>query len=131
MSTEPGATQIQCTTTQIFHAAALNLPTGTAGNRSPEELRQAQLNDRDVKPLLQWLERSSHRPPWEEIAPDSDNTKVYCAQWQSLRLYSGVLYRLWETPSGDAIVKQLILPKSLRSEVTTATQYSNGELPKP
>ena len=28
-----------------------------------------------------------------------------------------MLYRLWETLSGDAIVKQLILPKSLRSEV--------------
>ena len=129
---EPGATQTQCTTThmlsdhceapvklqdtctssQIFHVAALNLPTGTAGNRSPEELRLAQLNDQDVKPLLEWLERSSHRPPWEEIAPHSDNTKVYCAQWQSLRLYDGVLYCLWETPSGDAIVKQLILPKS-------------------
>ena len=134
VSTEPGA---QCTTTQmlsdhceasvkfqdtcassqIFDVAALNQPTGTAANRSPEELRQAQLNNPDVKPLLQWLERSSHRPPWEEIAPHNDNTKVYCAQWQSLRLYSGVLYRLWETQSGDAIVKQLILPKSLRSDV--------------
>ena len=28
-----------------------------------------------------------------------------------------MLYRLWETPSGDATVKQLILPKSLRTEV--------------
>jgi len=27
------------------------------------------------------------------------------------------LYRLWETPSGDAITKQLILPESLRKEV--------------
>ena len=146
MSTEPGATQTRYTTTQvlsdhcdkaesqeepqapaksrdtcagsqIFYVAALNLLTGAAGNRSPEEIRQAQLNDQDVKPVLEWLERSSHRPPWEEIAPHSDNTKVYCAQWQSLRLYNGVLYRLWETPSGDAIVKQLILPKSLRSEV--------------
>ena len=102
---------------QIFHVAALDLLTGTAGNRSPQELRQAQLSDQDLKPVLEWMERSSHRPPWEEIAPHNDNTKVYCAQWQSLRVFNGVLYRLWETPSGDATVKQLILPKSLRTEV--------------
>ena len=72
-STEPGATQTQCTTTQmlsdhceapvkfqeacassqIFHVAALNLPTGTAANWSHEKLREAQLNDQDVKPLLE------------------------------------------------------------------------------
>ena len=27
------------------------------------------------------------------------------------------MYRLWETPSGDATIRQLVLPKSLRSEV--------------
>ena len=108
MSTEPGATvQTQYTSTQmlsdhcdksvteeqapakppdthasfqIFHVAALDLLTGTAGNRSPQELRQAQLSDQDLKPVLEWMERSSHRPPWEKIAPHNDNTKVYCAQ---------------------------------------------------
>jgi len=80
-------------------------------------LRQAQLNDREIKPVLEWLERSQERPTWEEIAPNSDSTKVYCAQWQSLRLLNGVLYRLWETLSGDANIKQLILPESLRKEV--------------
>ena len=67
--------------------------------------------------MLEWLERSRDKPTWEEIAPHSDNTKVYCAQWQSLQLLNGVLYRLWETPSGDSVVKQLILPESLRTEV--------------
>ena len=108
VSTEPGATvQTQYTSTQmlsdhcdksvteeqapakppdthasfqIFHAAALDLLTGTAGNRAPQELRQAQLSDQDLKPVLEWMERSSHRLPWEEIAPHNDNTKVYCAQ---------------------------------------------------
>ena len=82
---------------QIFHVAALDLLTGTSGNRSPQELRQAQLSDQDLKPVLEWMERSSHRPPWEEIAPHNDNTKVYCAQWQSLQVFNGVLYRLWES----------------------------------
>ena len=75
--------------------------------------------DQNVKPVLEWMERRGHRPPWEEIVPHkfNDNMRVYCAQWQSLQLFNGVLYSLWKTPSGDATVKQLILPKSLRSEV--------------
>jgi len=105
------------TCSHILPVAALNLVSGAAGNRSSTELRQAQLNDREIKPVLEWMERSQERPTWEEIAPHSDSTKVYCAQWQSLRLLNGVLYRLWETPSGDAIIKQLILPESLRKEV--------------
>ena len=51
--------QDTCVSSQIFHVAALNLPTGTADNRSPEELRQAQLNDQDVKPVLEWFEKQS------------------------------------------------------------------------
>ena len=128
----PAKSRDTCAGSQIFHVAALNLLTGTAGNRSPEKLRQAQLNDEDVKPVLEWLEKSSHRPPWEEMAPHSDNTKVYCAQWQSLRLYNGVLYRLWETPSGDATVKQLKLLKSLMSEVLQQLHHTDTwELPRP
>jgi len=110
-------TQSPVTCSHILPVAALNLISGAAGNRSSKELRQAQLNDREIKPVLEWLERSQERPSWEEIAPHSDSTNVYCAQWQSLRLLNGVLYRLWETPSGDAITKQLILPEALRKEV--------------
>ena len=64
-----------CQLSDIFHVAALDLMTGTAGNRSPQELRQAQLTDQDLKPVLEWMESSGHRPPWEEIASHNDNTK--------------------------------------------------------
>lgn len=37
------------------------------------------------------------RPPRPEIAPYSEATKLYCAQWASLRLRDGLVYRLWET----------------------------------
>ncbi len=83
----------------------------------PEELRLSQLADADIKPIVEWLEKSSERPQWMEVSLCSEATKAYWAQWQSLKLYSGVLYRHWETPAGDAIVKQLVLPKSLRPEV--------------
>ena len=95
---------------------SLSHPDST-NSKSAQELRQAQLGDPDIKPVLEWLEKCTNKPTWEEIAPHSSNTKTYCAQWQSLRVFEGVLYRLWETPSGDDVVKQLILPKSLRQGV--------------
>jgi len=72
-------TQSPDTCSHILPVAALNLISGAAGNRSSKELRQAQLNDREIKPVLEWLERSQERPSFE-IAPHSDSTKVYCAQ---------------------------------------------------
>ena len=86
-------------------------------SRSPREIRVKQLNDADIKPVIKWMEENVKKPPWEVIAPHSQTTKVYCAQWQSLKLTDGVLYRIWETPSGDATVLQLVLPKSMRHEV--------------
>lgn len=53
-------------------------------------------------------------PPWQTAAPYSKITKAYRMQWKSLELKDGVRYRLWETPAGDKIAKQLILPKKLR-----------------
>ena len=38
-------------------------------------------------------------------------------QWESLEFQDGVLYGLYETPAGDKVVKQLILPKKLRPGV--------------
>ena len=46
-----------------------------------------------------------------------------------------MLYRLWETPPGDTIIKQLVLPKALRAEVLQqlhdAQQLDTWELPRP
>ena len=86
-------------------------------SRSPEDIRAEQLQDEDIQPVIKWMEENCEKPTWEVIAPHSQTTKVYCAQWQSLKLSNGVLYRMWETPSGDATILQLVLPKSLRHKV--------------
>ena len=67
--------------------------------------------------VIRWLERSTVRPKWEVVAPSSDCTKAYWAQWDSLQLINGVLHRLWETPSGDATLKTVGDPVSLRERV--------------
>ena len=60
---------------------------------------------------------SADRPSWEDVAPGGEHTKAYWAQWDNLQLVDGVLYRLWETPCGDAVLKQLVVPRSLRDKV--------------
>ena len=76
-----------------------------------------QEQDKDVHPIIVWLEKSVTRPHWENVAPQSETTKAYWAQWDILKLYSGVLYRLWENATGDKITKQLVVPKNLRPSV--------------
>ena len=83
------------------------------------ELREAQLQDPDIKPIIEWKETSSDRPSCEEVAGCSPDTKLYWAQWKSLTIRQGVLHRLWETVAGDHTVPQLILPKVLRKEAFT------------
>ena len=80
------------------------------------ELRDAQLKDPDIRPILEWKEKSANRPGWQQVAPFSPVTKLYWLQWKSLDLRDGVLYRLWETPAGDRVISQLVLPKVLRKE---------------
>ena len=87
------------------------------GTWTTTDLRQAQEQDKDIHPIIKWLEKSVTRPCWENVAPQSETTKVYLAQWDSLKLYSGVLCHLWENAAGDKITKQLVVPKNLRPSV--------------
>ena len=82
-----------------------------------QDLRQAQLNDKQIAPVIKWKEQSTTSPSWEEVAPHNEVTKVYWAQWQSLQMHNGVLYRLWESPAGDSTLKQIVLPSTLRNGV--------------
>ena len=102
---------------EYLSCRAAGLSEGEVRAWSQEELRAAQREDPDLKPLLQWKEAGEDKPPWQTAAPYSEMTKAYWMQWESLELMDGVLYRLWETPAGDKVVKQLILPKKLRPGV--------------
>ena len=56
------------------------------------------------------------RPSWDEVSSENEVTKIYWAQWQNLKLQEGLLYRLWEDPTGKYTILQLIIPKSLRKQ---------------
>ena len=71
-------------TPPLVRAVALNADNLTTIIESPEQLRQAQMSDDILCTVIGWLERSTVRPKWEEVAPSSDCTKAYWAQWDSL-----------------------------------------------
>ena len=81
-----------------------------------DNLLTAQQQDPDIQTLLTWLEKGI-RPPWTIVAPLSEIVKCYWAQWNSIHLKDGIIYRLWESPVGDRVVWQIVLPEMLQREV--------------
>jgi len=49
-----------------------------------EELCKAQMQDDEIQPVMEWLEKSHTKPPWDVVAPCCAITKNYWAQWDSL-----------------------------------------------
>ena len=93
------------------------LPGSEESSFPQHEMLQAQSDDPEIGPILQLLKNDGIRPPWQVVSEFSQPTKVYWAQWRSLALVDGVLYRDWETPVGDKVIKQLVLPQKYRREV--------------
>ncbi|GBM98105.1 hypothetical protein AVEN_43227-1 [Araneus ventricosus] len=60
------------------------------------EIQKAQLEDPDIRPILEKKLKLADRPSRQEIAQESPATKRYWALWDSLHLKDGVLYRKWE-----------------------------------
>ncbi|GBL92230.1 Transposon Ty3-I Gag-Pol polyprotein [Araneus ventricosus] len=100
------------------------LTTTSADLWSSCEIQKSQLEDPNIKPILEKKLNSADRPSWQEIAPESPATKRYWALWDSLHLKDGVLYRKWESDDGNSCRWQLILPKSKIPEVLRETHDS-------
>ncbi|GFT97829.1 retrovirus-related Pol polyprotein from transposon 17.6 [Trichonephila clavipes] len=60
---------------------------------SDEKVREDQMADPDIKPLIEFMESSSNKPSWQDISAYSPTTKQYWALWNSLYLRNGVLYQ--------------------------------------
>ena len=94
------------------------------------DLQQAQQNDDDLRPVIAWLKAGTDRPSWKDVAPLGSCTNAYWAQWSSLQLVDGVLYRLWETPEGDNVFNQweFLRPFGKQSSVSYTAPLQQGIL---
>ncbi|GBM55411.1 hypothetical protein AVEN_150469-1 [Araneus ventricosus] len=69
---------------------------------SLSEIQKAQLEDTDIRPILEMKLNLVDQPSWQEISPGSPATKRYWALWDSLHLEDGVLYCKWESDDGSS-----------------------------
>ncbi|GFT74516.1 retrovirus-related Pol polyprotein from transposon 412 [Trichonephila clavipes] len=103
-----------------YDYAIRQITTSTATPPDPwsdEKVREDQMADPDIKPLIEFMESSSNKPSWQDISAYSPTTKQYWALWKSLHLRNGVLYRKFESEDGKTFRWQLVLPRSRIPEV--------------
>ncbi|GFX23991.1 retrovirus-related Pol polyprotein from transposon 412 [Trichonephila clavipes] len=103
-----------------YNYAIRQITTSTATPPDPwsdEKVREGQMEDPDIKPLIEFMESSSNKPSWQDISAYSPTTKQYWALWNSLYLRNGVLYRKFESEDGKTFRWQLVLPRSRIAEV--------------
>ena len=83
-----------------------------------DDLAAAQAADADIAPVRDWLIDGIGRPDRKAIASFSGQTRAYWSQWDSLELRENVAYRKFLDKTGSATFYQLLVPQSLRSELT-------------
>ncbi|GBM71344.1 hypothetical protein AVEN_4654-1 [Araneus ventricosus] len=93
------------------------LRTTTEVTWSVSEIQKAQVEDPDIRPIMEKKLKSANRPFRQDIALESPATMLYWALWDFLYLKHGILYRKWENDDGSSCHWQLILPKSRIQEV--------------
>ena len=80
-------------------------------------IREAQLADETIEPILKKREESGDKPPWEEVSMLSAATMAYWRQWEMLSGTQGVLTKRWESNDGKAVRWLIVLPQGLRRRV--------------
>ena len=81
-----------------------------------EQLKTAQQGDPDIGPIIQLMKEQPEQPPWANVAPLSSTIKAYWAQWRTLKLQDGILYRVWLSPTKDHVL-QVVLPREYQEEL--------------
>ena len=108
-------------TDQITQTNAVGSSTSTwVPSWTVTNLRSSQAADPDLKKILAWKQNQTSQPAFQEIEGTSKATRSLWAQWNRLQLENGVLYRRWETDDGHGTRLQLVLPRSMVSEVLSA-----------
>lgn len=84
---------------------------------SSEVLREAQMEDDIVGWVVKLKGRGENRPEWKDVSHLPKSHKAYWSVWKQLVVKEGLLYRQWESDTGDSVRLRLVLPKQFREEV--------------
>lgn len=98
----------------------------TVDGIEPPQMRQDQLSDKDINPIMQAVE-AGIRPKFHDISKYSSKTRTLWHQFQSLVVKHGVLYRKFihvsKAPEKDQF--QLVLPAK---HVNNTIKHYHGQL---
>ncbi|XP_042073272.1 uncharacterized protein LOC121813519 [Haplochromis burtoni] len=72
-----------------------------------------------------WLE-AAQRPAWTGVSGQEPEVKAYYSQHNNLETHDGLLYRRWRAPGQGRDLLQLLVPRSLRSQVLELVHGSVG-----
>ena len=104
-----------------FEDHPVESPVTRAINIAPEwsfeSLREAQLKDSNIGPVLKLKEVLSEKPSFSLLSHQSETVKAYWAEWNNLFLENGVLLRKSLSNNLDIEYHQAVMPKSLREEI--------------
>lgn len=90
---------------------------------STEDWSTAQRSDPVLVKIIEAKEKNE-RPTREEISSENPIIKAYWAQWNSLKLVDGCLYRTWESADGKISNNLIVVPSSKISEILK--EFHNG-----
>lgn len=81
------------------------------------KIRQEQLSDETIGPIMAAKETNQERPAWATISAKNASMKILWAQWDRLEIHNGMLYRRWEIEENTEFKLQLIVPDIKKYEV--------------
>ncbi|GFU87048.1 uncharacterized protein TNCV_1586361 [Trichonephila clavipes] len=76
---------------------------------SDESVRNDQLADPEIKPIIEFKESSDEKPSWQYIAPFPPTTKCYWALWDSLHLKNSILYQKCGSLTTEKLARNFML----------------------
>ena len=78
-------------------------------------LKEAQNSDKELKPVIDALTQAK-KPKFSEVASESELTKALLAQWTSMFVLEGILYRKFTTQANE-VRDQVVVPKVFRKDI--------------
>ncbi|CAI5669130.1 unnamed protein product [Oreochromis niloticus] len=102
----------------------------TAGGRgwlslTMQQLKQEQEADATLVQVGAWLE-AARRPGWTGVSGQGPEVKAYYSQYNTLETHDGLLYRRWRATGQGRDLLQLLVPRTLRSQVLELVHGSVG-----
>ncbi|KAJ8015006.1 hypothetical protein DPEC_G00021660 [Dallia pectoralis] len=82
----------------------------------PADWATEQQKDQELKDVMEWVGKGQ-RPEWQEVAVASPGVRGLWAQWDSLSLRDGMLWRRWKEPATGRERWQVVVPQCRRQEV--------------